>query len=64
MSPAIVAQVSARINQMLARKDVVDKLTAMGADVAPAGAADFGAYMTAQLSVWGRKVQEAGIQPE
>jgi hypothetical protein len=49
---------------MLARKDVVDKLTAMGADVAPAGAADFGAYMTAQLSVWGRKVQEAGIQPE
>lgn len=37
---------------------------AMGADVAPAGAAELGAYMLAQLSVWGRKAQEAGIQPE
>jgi tripartite-type tricarboxylate transporter receptor subunit TctC len=64
MPPAIVTQLSARINQMLARKEVVDKLTAMGADVAPAGAAELGAYMSAQLSVWGRKVQEAGIQPE
>jgi len=61
---AIVNQVSARINQMLARKDVVDKLTGLGADVAPGTAAELGDYMKSQLELWGRKVREAGIQPE
>ncbi|MFD0667075.1 Bug family tripartite tricarboxylate transporter substrate binding protein [Ramlibacter sp. MAHUQ-53] len=62
--PAIVNQVSERINQMLARKEVVEKLTALGADVAPGNAAELGGYMKSQLELWGRKVREAGIQPE
>ncbi len=62
--PAIVNQVSDRINQMLARKDVVDKLTSLGADVAPGNAGELAGYMKAQLDLWGRKVREAGIQPE
>lgn len=64
MPPSIVAQLSERINQMLARKEVVDKLTNLGADVAPGNAAELGAYMRSQLDQWGHKVREAGIQPE
>ncbi|WP_213956841.1 tripartite tricarboxylate transporter substrate binding protein [Variovorax sp. dw_954] len=64
LSEDIRARLSAQIGAMLARKDVVDKFTAMGAEVAPADGAAFDAYMKQQLAVWGRKVQDAGIQPE
>ena len=63
--PADITQkLSTEINRILARKDIVDKLNAMGAEPAPAQAAEFGEYMKQQLSVWGQKVKDAGIQPE
>ncbi len=64
MPPAIVNRISAQINAMLARKEVADKLVAMGAEVAPGTAAVLDAYMKRQLEVWGHKVRDAGIQPE
>ena len=64
MPPAIVQRVSAQITAMLGRKEVADKLVALGAEVAPAGAAELEAYMKRQLEVWGTKVRDAGIQPE
>ena len=60
----ITARLSEQINRMLARKDSADKLTALGADVAPGTAAEFDRYMRSQLQVWGRKVKDAGIMPE
>jgi len=57
-------KLSSRIGQFLARKETIEKLAKMGAEAAPANAAEFEAYMKRQLEVWGRKVHEAGIQPE
>ena len=64
MPAAIVTRISTRITAMLARKDVADKLVALGAEVAPGSPAELDAYMKRQLDVWGRKVKDAGIQPE
>ncbi len=60
----ITEQLSTQINRMLARPDVVAKLTAMGAEVSPAPAAEFADYLQRQLVVWKTKVNEAGIQAE
>lgn len=60
----ITARLSEEILRALARKDIVDRLTALGADVAPAPAAELDRYMREQLQVWGRKVRDAGIAPE
>ena len=63
--PADITQrVSEQIQRWLARKDIADRLVAMGADVAPSGAAELDRYMREQLQVWGRKVRDAGIVPE
>ena len=60
----ITARLSEQINRTLQRKDIADRLAALGADVAPAGAAELDRYMRAQLTSWGRKVRDAGITPE
>ena len=64
MPRAIVDRLSTRIASMLARKEVVDKLASLGAEAAPGSAAELDTYMRRQLDVWGRKVKDAGIQPE
>ena len=64
LPPEITQKLSARINQMLARKDVADKLAAMGAELAAAPAPEFASYVRRQLDVWGAKVKAANIQPE
>lgn len=60
----ITEKLSHRINAMLARPEVVEKLTAMGAEVAPAKVPEFTAYIARQSAVWGSKVKDAGIKPE
>ena len=64
LPPEITTRVGEQILRMLARKDISDKLAAMGADVAPASGAELERYMRAQLLAWGRKVKDAGITPE
>ncbi len=60
----ITGKLSASINRILARKEVADKLTSMGADVAPGTAAELQVYMGQQLIAWRDKIKAAGIQPE
>ena len=60
----ITARLSEQINRTLQRKDIATRLEALGAEVAPAPAAELDRYMRAQLTAWGRKVKEAGITPE
>ncbi|MGH8783722.1 MAG: Bug family tripartite tricarboxylate transporter substrate binding protein [Cupriavidus necator] len=60
----VTARLSASINRILARKDVVEKLTSLGADVSPGTSAELQAYMSRQYTVWRDKIKEAGIQPE
>ena len=64
LAPDIANRLSAEITRVLGRKDIVDRLNSLGADVAPGNAAELGAYMKQQLEVWGRKVRDAGLLPE
>ena len=60
----ITTRLSDQINRTLQRKDIVDRLAALGADVSPTHAAEFDRFMRVQLTSWGRKVKDAGITPE
>ena len=64
MPADITAKLGDQLQQIVARKDIVERLQTLGADVAPAGPAPFEAYMKEQLLAWGRKVRDAGITPE
>jgi len=57
-------RLSMEINRALADKKILDKLTTLGAEVAPGNANELRSTMDQQLQVWGRKVKEAGIQAE
>jgi tripartite-type tricarboxylate transporter receptor subunit TctC len=57
-------RLDAEINRALADKKISDKLTALGAEVAPGNAGELRNTMDQQLQMWGRKVKEAGIQAE
>ena len=60
----ITTRLSDQINRTLQRKDIADRLVALGADVAPAHAAELDRCMRSQLTSWDRKVKVAGITPE
>lgn len=60
----ITNRLSDSINRIVGRKEIADKLTSMGADVSPAPAAEFQAYMGQQFVAWRDKIKAAGIQPE
>jgi len=60
----ITNRVSEQIVRVLSRKDIADRLASLGADVAPGNAAELERTMREQLLAWGRKVRDAGIQPE
>lgn len=64
MPADITGKLSTSINRILARKEVVDKLTILGADVSPGSSAELQAYMGQQFIVWRDKIKAAGIQPE
>jgi hypothetical protein len=46
------------------RNKLLDRLSSLGADVAPGSAQELERTMHEQLQSWGRKVREVGIQPE
>ncbi len=60
----IVNRMSTAINQILTRPAVVEKLTALGADVSPGNAAELKTYMARQYEVWRDKIREAGVPAE
>ncbi len=60
----ITAKLSASINRILARKEVADRLTALGTDVSPGTSAELQLYMGQQLLAWRDKIKAAGIQAE
>ncbi|MEI6384955.1 MAG: tripartite tricarboxylate transporter substrate-binding protein [Betaproteobacteria bacterium] len=64
MPADITAKLSASINRMLARKEIIDRLTGMGADVFPGTSSELSAYMGVQYIAWRDKIKSAGIKPE
>jgi tripartite-type tricarboxylate transporter receptor subunit TctC len=43
---------------------VAERLVGLGVEAHPSTPAELDAYMKKQLDGWGRKVKDAGIQPE
>ena len=60
----VTEKLSAVLLQVLAKSEVRDRIQAAGAEPTPSDSATFTALVKRQLEVWGRKVSDAGIQPE
>jgi hypothetical protein len=46
------------------RDDVRQRFQAVGFDLAPNTVSDHAAFLREQLDSWGRRIKDAGIQPE
>ncbi len=60
----IVDRLSTEIVNIVSAQDFRDRLTRMGAEPTPAPASEFGPFVVKQLTVWGEKVKQAGIEPQ
>ena len=64
MPADITSKLSTSITRIVNKKEVSDRLTAMGADVSPGTSAELGIYMNQQYAAWRDKIKAAGILPE
>ncbi len=64
MPKEVTDKLSATLLQILAKPDVRERILAAGAEPTPSDVPAFTALVKRQLEVWGRKVADAGIQPE
>ena len=60
----VVDRLSGDVLKILGKKEVRDRIEALGGDLAPAPSREFGQYVVKQLEVWRVKVRDAGIAPE
>jgi tripartite-type tricarboxylate transporter receptor subunit TctC len=60
----IVATVSAALQKTLSKPEVRERIQQLGAEPTPSDTAAFTELVRRQLSIWGRNVSLAGIQPE
>ena len=60
----IATKISNVLLDLIGRRNFAEKLHAMGAEPAPAPAAEFNAYLGRQLETWGQKIKEASIEPQ
>jgi tripartite-type tricarboxylate transporter receptor subunit TctC len=60
----IVDKLSSALLAALAKPEVRERLLNSGAEPTPSDPAAFSALVKRQLDLWGRKVKDAGIQPE
>ncbi len=57
-------KLSATLQQIMTRPELRERVLAMGAEPTPSDIPGFSALVKRQLVLWGRKVADAGIQPE
>ncbi len=60
----VVARLNAEFTKALGTPAVKERMAALGLEPAPMSPEAFGRFMSEQLTTWGRKIAEAGIQPE
>ncbi len=60
----VTDKLSSTLLQILTKPDVRERIIGIGAEPTPSDAATFTALVRRQLELWGRKVSDAGIQPE
>ena len=64
LPPEIVERLNAQLRRTLAKPEIRDKLTGMGAEVAPSSSLEMEQFVKQQLASWGTKIRNAGIMPE
>lgn len=64
MPKEVTDKLSAALLQILAKPEVRERIQGSGAEPTPSDANAFSTLVKRQLDVWGRKVADAGIQPE
>ena len=62
--PDIVNRLSAEVRKALAKPEVRERITSFAADVTPSNPEQLGAFVRAQLTSWGKRIKDAGIEPE
>ncbi|TXL72336.1 tripartite tricarboxylate transporter substrate binding protein [Vineibacter terrae] len=60
----IVNKLSSEILKMGKRDDVRQRFDAVGFDLVPNTLADHAAFVREQLAAWGKRIKDAGLQPE
>ena len=60
----IATKISNAMLDLAKRKSFAEKLSAMGAEPAPASVTEFNPYLVRQLAIWGQKIKEAGVEPQ
>jgi tripartite-type tricarboxylate transporter receptor subunit TctC len=60
----VVARLNADINKILNEPDIKQKLLEQGADVAPMGVDQFGAFAKAEIAKFQAIINEAGLKPD
>jgi tripartite-type tricarboxylate transporter receptor subunit TctC len=61
---AIVKKLSDEILKMGQREEVRQRFQAVGFDLVPNTVADHAVFLQQQLEVWGKRIKDAGLQPE
>jgi tripartite-type tricarboxylate transporter receptor subunit TctC len=64
MPKEITERLSTELVKIMSRPDIRERLLAAGMEPTPASASDFTKFVADQYTVWGRKIKDAGIQPE
>lgn len=61
---ALVRKLSADIAEILAMPDVKARFATLGMEMAPQGPAEFDTFVAAEVSRWGKVLQQAGVEPQ
>jgi len=64
LPPDVVAKLNAAINKIVADPEVRKRLAGLGFDAFSGTPQDFAAFVSAQRDLWGKLIQDAGIQPQ
>jgi len=60
----IVNQLSVEVRKALAKPAIGERLSGLGAEVTPFNPQELDKFNKAQLEFWGKRIREAGLQPE
>ena len=61
---AHIARINGELRTALAQPEVKDRLLVLGAEIVASSPQEFGAFIRAEITKWGKLVRDAGIKAE